>query len=260
MQTNYAETDQFSVVLSYMQHFDASVKEFLAQNAPTIPSFDQLEPPGAPCGGGLPDAYLFDHEGKLVGHGHPAELYPLVPALVAAVPAPEPRPILGTVVAEHLVDEANALRDPARPVAPLLKALDGLAAVDDPKGREAKLLASEVRGWMRAEVDRMEGVAERVPAQTAFHAQRFAIRFKGADTPLEARANQLARSLLELAGVKDYLRACHDLERAAATKDKKRADQFAKRALATLDQVVGSSKVSKEVSKAAQAKLQEQRG
>lgn len=260
MQKTYADTDAFSVVLSYVQQYDASVKSFLESNAPTIPSFNQFEPTGAPCGGGIPDAYLFDYEGKLVAHGHPAELYGLVPALVEAVPAPVPRPFLVGFEAPQLVSELEALRDPNRSAAPVLAALGGLAKVDDAKGREARRLVGAVGEWMATEVERMERVQNRVPAQTAYHAQCFTARFEGAEASLDARVTVLSRTLTKLPGVREYLRGCDDLERGAAATDEKLADQFVKRGVATLERVVGNSKASTEVREAAREKIAEQGG
>ena len=109
MQTKYAESEKFTVVLSYAQRREQQAVDFLTENAPNIPAFNQLNPTNAPCGGGIPDAYLFDHTGRLVSRGHPSRLYEHVPALVAKVPDPIPPGILGTCEPRHLVDEAEGI-------------------------------------------------------------------------------------------------------------------------------------------------------
>ena len=50
MQEEYAESEKFSVVLSFAQRLDEEAEKFLRKAAPSIPAYDQLDPPGAPCG------------------------------------------------------------------------------------------------------------------------------------------------------------------------------------------------------------------
>jgi len=87
MQTKYPE-HAFTVVLSNAQIVDDEMRAFPEEKAKGIAVYDHINPPNYPCGPGIPDAYLFDHTGRLVETGRPYELYPLVEGLVMAVLPP----------------------------------------------------------------------------------------------------------------------------------------------------------------------------
>ena len=257
MQTKYAESEKFTVVLSYAQRREQQAGDFLTENAPNIPAFNQLNPTNAPCGGGIPDAYLFDHTGRLVSRGHPSRLYEHVPALVAKVPDPIPPGILGTFEPRHLVDEAAALEDPTKPVAPILERLAALVERGGEKAEEAKALLEQVRGWIPAEVERLGATAEKYPASCAVHARRFLARFEGVDAALEKRVEALHKTALKTPGVKDYVRALEDLDRAATSGSARKASQFERRAREKLQRIVEGSRAARAVKDEAAAKLRE---
>ncbi|PIY36602.1 MAG: hypothetical protein COZ06_35630 [Armatimonadetes bacterium CG_4_10_14_3_um_filter_66_18] len=72
MQQKYAKSGKFTVFLSNVQNYSDEVGAFLRENGPTIPLYEQVRLPHAPCDGGIPDAILFDHTGKVIAHGSPS--------------------------------------------------------------------------------------------------------------------------------------------------------------------------------------------
>jgi len=257
MQEKYAGEGKFTVVLSYAQAVEPQAIDHLKSNAPSIPAYDQLNPPNAPCGNGIPDAYLFDHTGRLVRHGHPAELYGLVPELVESAPDPIPPGILGAFEPERLAEEAAALRHPNRAVAPTLEALAAIDRGGDDRAAEARALVAQVRGWLPGEVERLEKAAPKRPGATALACERFVARFEGVDRRLEQRVVRLKKELARQPGVKDYVRAIRDLERAAAASDERAGAQFRRRARAALERLDASPKFSAALKKEARSRLVE---
>ena len=207
MQKEYADTLKFSVVLSFAQDVEPAAIDFLKKSARGVPVYNQLNPPGSPCGRGIPDAYLFDHTGKLVKHGHPSKLYDLVAKLVEATPDPVPPGILDGFEPVLLEEEARALEDPQRPAAKMLAALEELTAGDDDRALEARELLAQVRAWLPAEVERLERISRRRPGTTAFLADQFLTRFAGVDDTLEMRVESLEKTLSKQPDVDRFVRA-----------------------------------------------------
>lgn len=237
MQEKYAESKKFTVVLSFAQQLDEEAQSFLQKSAPLIPAYDQLNPPGAPCGPGIPDSYLFDHTGKLVKRGHPAELYRLVSDLVEAVPDPIPPGILGDFVPRSLEAEARALEDPLLPVAEILERLEKLARGEDDVAVEAAELLAQVREWMPREVERLEKLAKKRPGFAAYDANLFASRFKGADKEVVSRAKALSKKLARDPYIKKFIRALGDLDRGRAAAGTEKGAQFVRRGRTALEKI-----------------------
>lgn len=255
MQKEYADTEKFVVVLSYVQELDQGAIDSLKKTAPQIPVYYQLRPPGSPSRGGLPDAYLYDHTGKIIKHDLPDQLYDLVEGLIDAAPDPIPPGILGDFEPKLLVEEARQLEDPARPAAKLLKELEALRAEGGERASEAGALLARVQAWLPAEVERLERIAKRRPGTTAYFADQFLTRFKGVDKDLEARVKKLHKKLKATPEVETFVRAMKDLERARTTEDARKAKQFEKRARKAVDKILKSRKASRELKKEASGKL-----
>jgi len=237
MQKEYAESEKFTVVLSFAQELDEEAESFLKKAAPSIPAYDQLNPPDSPCGPGIPEAYLFDHTGKLVKRGHPASLYKLVADLVEAAPDPIPPGILGEFVPRALEEEARSLEDTTQPASKVFSRLKELARGEDDVAAEAEELLTQVRGWMLREVERMEKRAEKQPGFTAYDASLFAARFKGTDKESVSRAKALNKKLVRDRYTKNFVRALGDLERGRAEADTDKGTQFTRRARTALEKI-----------------------
>jgi len=255
MQEKYAGTGKFTVVLSYVQELDQEAREFLAKEHGDIPIYDQLRPQGAECGPGIPDAYLFDHTGKIVKHAHPASLYGLVEELIEAVPDPVPPGILGAFEPEILFDECDALRDPAQPVRSTLQRLERYVEEDALEAEEARAILALVSAWVPEELARIERRRARHPARAAWDAECFLERFEGYDRELEKRARTLHDELEREPGIKLWLRAMADLRKGLEGGAKGR--RFVERGRKTLEKIVGDWDLPKALREEARARLGE---
>jgi hypothetical protein len=251
MQDRFADTEKFSVVLSFAQALEQEARDFLSESAPSIPAYNQLNPPGSPCGGGIPDAYLFDHTGKLVQHGHPANLYALVPKLVEAAPDPIPPGILGAFEPVLFEKEARALEDPSRCAGEIVKTLEEAAAGDGGRAREARALVEQVRTWLPTEVERLQKSSRKRPGTTAFSADRFLTRFAGVDRSLEKQVESLLKQLSKDPDIRSFVRGMEDLERARACEKEAKARRFARRGRKLMERIIQSARASAELKKEA---------
>ena len=256
MQRDYSESGKFSVVLSFAQPLDQEGSDYLKSNAGSIPAYDQLNPPDSPCGDGIPDAYLFDHTGRLVKRDHPARLYDLVAQLVEAVPDPIPPGILGTFQPVELKELAASLVDPQQPALPVINRLEALTRSNDDQAAEARTLIEQVRQWLPGEVVRIEKGSERRPGRSAYLADQFLTRFQGVDRELEEKVKALRKSLFSEADVETFVRARKDLARAESEGDPRKSAQFEKRGRSTLARVVRSKRASSALKSEAQACLE----
>ena len=256
MQEEFAATGKFTVVLSYAQKVDdeEGIETFLNKRAKGIPVYDEIDPPGAPCGRGIPDAYLFDHTGAIVKHGHPMLLYDLVEELVEAAPDPVPPPLLGSLEPLHFEKEAQVLADPTQPVLETLRAIEAAAEETGPRSEEARQIVAQVHAWLPEEVDRIEKRSRRRPGTSTYRAQRFLVRFEGVDSALEERVAAFEKEMLREPGIKDFLRGMADLDRASAAEGTK-ATQYERRAAKVLKRVADNEKASEYLRKEASAKL-----
>jgi hypothetical protein len=177
MQQKYAQGGKFTVFLSNVQNFSDEARAFLEKNAPTIPLYEQVRLPHAPCGRGIPHAVLFDHTGQVVAQGSPSELEAQVEALVAATPDP-PSGILGEIEPTFCRNQAAQLAA-GKPIAPILKNLAVLAAKDNEAGQEAKQLVEAVNAYVQEETERLKEKAESAPARTLCKLNSFAIQVRG---------------------------------------------------------------------------------
>lgn len=259
MQEKYSESEKFTVVLSFAQELDEEATSFLKKAAPSIPAYDMLNPPKSPCGPGIPDAYLFDHTGKLVKRGHPATLYKLVAGLVEAAPGPIPPGILGDFVPRALEEEARALEDPLQPAGKIFSRLTELARGETDDAAEASELLEQVRGWMLREVERMEKRAEKQPGFTAYDASLFTARFKGTDKESVSRAKALNKGLVRDPYTKKFVRALGDLERGRAEEDSDKGVQFVRRARTALEKIRDDRKAPSSIKREVREALKQTR-
>jgi len=165
------------VFLSNVQTFNNTVAEYLKQNAPKLPCYNQVRLPHAPGGGGIPHAVLFDHTGKVVAQGHHSQLLQKVEALIKATPDP-PAAILGDVEPKHCKSYAQKLAD-GKAILPVLKMLLPLSKKDDDKGKEAKQLIEAAKAFVKSEQTRLEKSAETAPGMTLYELNKFYIQVRG---------------------------------------------------------------------------------
>ena len=72
MNRKYGGSGKFAVVASHVQGMNPRVKQYLKSKKFTFPVYQQFMPSG-PNFRGIPHAYVYDHNGKLVGSGYPSK-------------------------------------------------------------------------------------------------------------------------------------------------------------------------------------------
>lgn len=212
-QTKYGSTGKFSVFLSFVQSFNDEAGAFLKKNAPTVPCYEQVRLPHAPCGRGIPHAVLFDHTGKVVAQGAHSQLLAQVEALVKAAPEP-PSPILGGMEVKYCKSQVKPLSE-GKPISGPLKYLNAAAAKDDDKGKEAKALIEAINKYLETRKASLTKGAETEPAKTVMELEEFSIQVKG----LECE-NEVKETLLNLKKDKDVLFLVGVMKKVEAAQDK----------------------------------------
>ncbi len=245
MQNKYAESGVFTVVIAYVGRLDEKGRKYLREEAPQIPAYDRLNPPGSPCGNGVPDAYLFDHTGALVKHDHPTRLIDLVPGLVAKAPLPPPPGILGDFEPVTLKAEAELLQDASRPVLKTIQRLKSLADSSAENAQEAKDLRAQVLEWFSSEVEHLQKAMKKLPGNCAYTVQRHRVRFKGVDKGLEQSLATFEKNLLRVPNIRRFITALEDIERARQCEDADKGLRFRKRGINTLKSVAKGKRSSK---------------
>ena len=163
MQRKYAPSGRFTVIGSHVQAFGDNVTAFLKQNGVNFPVFQQLRLPAAPCGSGIPSAYLFDHNGKIVARGDPLSLYGKVEALVRAALVPL-SPMTEGLEIKYFRAQAVGLV-PGKPVAGICRVLEARVKADKEDAAEAKVILDKVKGWITGETERLEKMVAKKPAK-----------------------------------------------------------------------------------------------
>lgn len=188
-QNKYSKTGKFTVFLSFVQTYSDDAGVFLKKNAPTIPCYEQVRLPHAPCGRGIPHAVLFDHTGKVVDQGSPTKLLDQVEALVKAAPDP-PSPILGGIEVKYCKSQVKPLLD-GKAIAPSLKYLTALAGKEDDKGKEAKALTEAINKYIDTKKDSLVKGVETTPAKTLLELDTFCLQVRGLECENEMKALQM---------------------------------------------------------------------
>lgn len=163
MQKKYAATGRFTVVASHVQRDKAGAKRFCREKGVNFPVFHQLRLAGAPVGGGIPSAYLFDHKGNIVAKGHPTQLYGKVAKLVKAAPAPLSAIVSGVEI-KHFKSAAKRLV-PGKPVKATLAQLDKKSEGDTEAAAEANAIVESVRAWIARELARAKELSKTAPTE-----------------------------------------------------------------------------------------------
>lgn len=257
MQQKYAKSGKFTVFLSFVQTFNEDAGKFLKEKSPTIPVYEQIRLPHAPCGRGIPHAVLFDHTGTVVAVGAPDELEQKVEALVNAAPDPPPE-ILGGLEIKSCTSLAEQLAA-GKPIDPILKKLAVLAGKDDEGGKEAKQLTEAVNKYIESEKTRLKGAADSSPVKTLLRLNGFLIQIKGMSGEQEVK--DLITTLKKDKNVALLVTTMQQVDalQAKILKNKKtsKADEkaFAK-AKETIRKMIDSGKASESVVKEAEDFLQ----
>lgn len=197
MQKKYAPSGKFTVIASHVQKDEKAARTFCRQMKVNFPVYHQLRLPKAPCGRGIPSAYLFDHKGKIAGKGHPATLYAKVGALVRAAPARTAEktgagagassPMLKDVELDRLKYLKKTLI-PGRSIRSTMAGLQTKAKRDDKTGAEAKAVLKSVQAWIIAELQKAKGSSKTQPADAMVKADILARTLRGMPEGKEAEA------------------------------------------------------------------------
>ena len=170
MQRKYVRSGKFTVIASHVQADKKAAAAFCRKMRVNFPVYQQLNLPKAPCGKGIPSAYLFDHNGKIVAKGHPTTLYSKVGALVRAAPArttakaaDATSPMLKDVELDRLKYLEKTLL-PGRSIRGTLVQLERKAKQDDKTGAEARAVLQSVKAWTAAELQKAKALSTAQPA------------------------------------------------------------------------------------------------
>ena len=180
MQRKYAPSGKFTVIASHVQDDEKAAAAFCRQMRVNFPVYQQLSLPKAPCGSGIPSAYLFDHKGKIAAKGHPARLYSKVGALVRAAPAKTAdrtgdgaettSPMLKDVELDRLKYLEKILL-PGRSIRSTMVQLENKAKRDDKTADEAKAVLASVNAWIAAELQKAKELSKTSPARALVKAE-----------------------------------------------------------------------------------------
>lgn len=163
MQKKYAPTGKFTVIASHVQRDVAGATLFCTEKKANFPVFQQLRLPQAPCGRGIPSAYLFDYRGRIVAKGHPDTLYSRVAALVRATPKPLSDMLDGV---EVKLLRRQALRlVPGKAIASTFRSLERKATGKGPAAEEAAAIVAAVRAWIKQATDKAGKLADTTPTK-----------------------------------------------------------------------------------------------
>lgn len=192
LQKRFAPTRKFTVIASHVQADVQAAKKFCASLKVNFPVYQQLRLKNAPCGRGIPSAYLFDHTGKIAAKGHPATLYGKVASLVKAVPNPS-SPMIGDLEPKHFRLLARGLV-PGRAIRSAVLALErATKSKIDTQAKEAKAILEHVRDWIAGELARTKELSKTQPTKALQVADRLVRTVRG--MPEEKEAAQVLKSL-----------------------------------------------------------------
>jgi hypothetical protein len=159
----------------------------------------------------IPRTFVFDHSGKCVFDGHPAEAEAKArAALGEALIAAAGRESFPKGMSGHL----DALRKGQNPAAVLAKLAPLQKSVDKDTAEAAKALAGAILATGQQRLDATAAAAEKSPIEAFDAATRLAATLKG--TPVGTRANELAAKLRPDKAVQAELKARPVLEQVKA--------------------------------------------
>jgi len=163
LQKKYGKTGKFTVLASHVQSTSDEAKEFCQEKKVNFPVFHQYRNPSAKTSGGIPHAFLIDHNGKIVKEGHPSVLYNLVGDLVKAAPDPIP-PVLGEVKAQFWKSQAKSLAS-GKAAGPILNSLKQASTGDTPRAQEAAAIIKAVESYLEKRSKELETMAKTEPSK-----------------------------------------------------------------------------------------------
>ena len=171
LQKKFAPTGKFTVIASHVQADAQAAKKFCASQKVNFSVYQQLRLKNAPCGRGIPSAYLFDHTGKIAAKGHPATLYRKVASLVKAVPNPLST-MIGDLEPKHFRLLAKGLV-PGRAIRLSVLALErATKSKIDTQAKEAKAIHERVHDWIEDELARTKELSKTQPTKALQAADR----------------------------------------------------------------------------------------
>jgi len=183
LQKKYAKTGKFTVLASHVQTTAEEAKKFCEQQGVTFPVYHQYRNPDAKCPGGIPHAFLIDHTGKIVKHGHPSELYSLVAKLVKDAPAA----IMGGLKAQFWKNQEKALAS-GKPIGPILKSLKQASSGDTPKAKEAAAIVEVVEAYLKDKGTALLEMAKTKPAKALAEMKPFLKQAAGTEMEGEIKS------------------------------------------------------------------------
>lgn len=201
MQTKYARGGKFTVIASHVQRDQKAARAFCRQQKVNFPVYHQLRLPKAPCGRGIPSAYIFDHKGRIAAKGHPAALYSKVAALVRAAPAPAraddeaPGPgkapaVTSSMLADVELDRFKYLKKtliPGRSIRSTMAQLETKAKRKDKTGSEAKAILESVKAWITAQLEEARELSKTRHAAAMVKAEMLTRTLRGMPEGKEAQ-------------------------------------------------------------------------
>jgi len=209
LQKRFAPTRKFTVIASHVQADAQAAKTFCASQKVNFPVYQQLRLKNAPCGRGIPSAYLFDHTGKIAAKGHPAGLYGKVASLVKAVPNPLST-MIGDLEPKHFRLLAKGLV-PGRAIGPSVLALErATKSTIDTQAKEAKAILERIHDWIAGELARTKQLSKSQPTKALQAADRLVRTVRG--MPEEKEAAQVLKSLKNDPNVRVLAMIAKDVE------------------------------------------------
>ncbi len=176
LQTKHEKTRKFTVLASHVQSDSNAAKKFCETNKVNFPVFQQFIESAAPCGNGIPCAFIIDHTGKVVETGNPMELIKKVDDYLKKVP--NKYFMISNTEVILWKNQAKSLA-PNKPVLQILNQLKLAAEKDDEKGKEAKAIVEEIEKYLKETDAILSTNAEKQPTQTLLDAQDFLLLCKG---------------------------------------------------------------------------------
>ena len=187
LQKQYAKTGKFTIIASHVQSDKEKAIAFLKFSKVNFPVFQQFNSKEAPCGNGIPHAYLIDYTGKIVAQGHPAMMYDKVEDLIKDAPAP-PSPLLKGVELNYWKSLEDDIRK-TKSYTALMKKLKQSSQEDSPKGNEAKQIITVLETNLNKEFESLKEASNENPFEIMNEIEEFVSKTKG--MPVGKLANTL---------------------------------------------------------------------
>ena len=229
LQRKFANTGKFTVLASHVQRSETAAVAFCKSQGVNFPVFQQFREPLAPCGRGIPSAFLIDHNGKIVQQGHPSTLYDAVKDLVKSTPDPPP-PILGDVKPKYWVKYANALAA-GKTIAPIRKILKQASTAQTPRGKEAKALLQALDDYLIGQKKELSEMAETKPSLACLRLKSYLKQLSG--LPQEREFRKIYAKLASDSSVKALMSLRLEMSKLRARQER-RDTRFVRRKLRDL--------------------------